>query len=339
MNKRLRVGLIGAGAIGLVHLSGFSKNVNCELVAIASRTEEHAKAAANRFNIPKIFVGEGWKDMLKNENLDIVSICTPNYLHTPNILEALRNDIHILCEKPICTSREELDIVEKEIKKTNLVFFTAFNKRYLSLFPIVKKIIEQNVLGKIILARYNFAHLGPYTSHQALSKERWFFDSEKAGGGVLLDLGVHSIDLFRYLIDDYEKVEGISANTSCVDMSNEDNCNVLFRFQNNALGIISVSWCNNPSELIEIFGIRGSIKIDLINRKLFSFTPHSLKDNKYILEAKKHKISEQGTHHGLIDHFVNCVLENRNEHPNFDDGKKAVEFVLDSYLLKQKYIG
>ena len=333
--KLQNVGLIGAGAIGEVHLEGLKKNKKCNLVAIASRTEEHAKTFAKKFNIPKIFVADGWKDMLSDENLDIVSICTPNYLHYPMIMKSLENDIHIICEKPVCISRDELNSVENLLSKKNLVFFTAFHKRYVSIFPLVKKLIDNNVLGKITLARYVFAHLGPYISHNALSKERWFFDSEKAGGGVLLDLGVHSIDIFRYLIGDYKKVEGFNYNTSCVDIKNEDSCNVLFKFQNDALGIISASWCTPPTELIEIFGTKGSIVIDLVLSKVFDCKPKELKTNPLINDAINHKLSDLAPHHELINHFIDCIEQNKNDHPNFEDGKKAVEFILDSYALKK----
>lgn len=302
---------------------------------MASRTEEHAKSAADKYKIPRVYHGDGWKEMLNNENLDVLSICTPNYLHTPNILNALKNDIHILCEKPICISRKELQIVETELKKKDLIFFTAFHKRYIGIFPLIKKIIENQVLGKIISARYYFAHLGPYTSHNALSKERWFFDSEKAGGGVFLDLGVHSIDVFRFLIGEYENVEGVSFSTSCIQMKDEDTCNVLFRFENDALGIITTSWCNHPTEFIEIYGTKGTIFIDLIAEKPFCFLPHELKENIFIKEADNYKRPEETLHHLLIDHFIECVLENRQASPDFNDGKIAVEFVFDAYSLKK----
>ena len=76
----LKIGLVGAGGIGTIHLEGFSLNPNCQVVAIASRTEEHAKAASEKFNVPKVYAGnDSWENMLDNEKLDVVSICTPNY--------------------------------------------------------------------------------------------------------------------------------------------------------------------------------------------------------------------------------------------------------------------
>jgi len=167
----LRVGLIGAGAVGTIHLEGYQKNPNCELVAIASRTFKHAKKAADKFNIPKVYLGEEWLNMLRNENLDVVSICTPNFLHASMTIEAIDNNINILCEKPICVSNKQLIEVEKRLKNKGIIFFTSFQKRYISFLPLIKKIIANEIIGKLLLVDYHFSHYGPYKSWQAISEE------------------------------------------------------------------------------------------------------------------------------------------------------------------------
>ncbi len=332
----LKIGLIGAGGFGTIHLLGYVRNPNCKLVAIASRTEEHARNAAERFGIPKIYGGvESWKEMIENEELDVISICTPNYLHALTVLKAIDKNLHILCEKPIAISHKELSEIESKLKNKKLIFFTSFQKRYNPIFPLIKKVVDEMVLGKIILVRYYFSHYGPYKSWKPLSKEKWFFDSEKAGGGVLLDLGVHCIDILRYLIGEYDKVNGINYNTSCINMSNEDNCNVLFRFKNDALGLISVSWCNEPSETIEVFGSKGYLKIDLGKKYSVSYGPRTIKRNELIKRFINYKRSGDIAQYHLIDHFINCIAKNKQESPNFEDGKKAVEFVLEAYSLKE----
>ncbi|MFX0060394.1 MAG: Gfo/Idh/MocA family protein [Candidatus Hodarchaeota archaeon] len=332
--EKLRVGLIGAGGFGFIHLDGYSKNNNCQLVAVSSRTYEHAKLASEKYEIPSIYVGDEWKKMLRKENLDIVSICTPNYLHYPMTIEAIENNINILCEKPICISKDELKSVEKKLEGKNLIYFTSFQKRYIPFIPMIKEIINNEILGNIILVRYYFSHYGPYKSWEAMSEERWFFDSEKAGGGVLLDLGVHCIDILRYLVGEFTKIDGANFNTSCINMKNEDNCNVLFRFQNGSLGIISVSWCNEPLELIEIYGTKGYFHLNLHSKTPFIFSPKILKKNVYIKKILSRKVSDNNFQYLLIDHFINCVLEKKQGNPDFLDGKRSVEFVLDAYSFK-----
>lgn len=314
----------------------YAKNPDCEIVAIASRTVEHAKVVSERFNIPNIYVGRNnWKNLLDKEELDIVSICTPNYLHAPIVLKAIEKNCNILCEKPIAISREELSQIEEKLKNTNIIFFTSFQKRYNPVFKLLKDIIKKDVLGKIISARYYFSHYGPYKSWQAISEEKWFFDSEKAGGGVLLDLGVHCIDILRYLLGEYDIVNGINFNTSCINMQDEDNCNVLFRFKNDALGFITASWCNEPLETVDIFGTKGYIKLDLTNKNFVSYGPRKLKKNEFLQSLIEYKSSGEMAQYILIDHFIECIKRKTQENPNFEDGKKAVEFVLDAYSLKE----
>ncbi len=313
----------------------YAKNPDCEIVAIASRTAEHARVVSERFNIPKVYVGrDSWKNLLDKEELDIVSICTPNYLHAPIVLKAIKNDCNILCEKPIAISREELSQIEEKLKNKNIIFFTSFQKRYNPVFKLLKDIIEKDVLGKIISARYYFSHYGPYKSWNALSLEKWFFDSKKAGGGVLLDLGVHCIDILRYLLGEYDIVNGINFNASCINMQDEDNCNVLFRFKNDALGFITASWCNEPLEMVDIFGTKGYVKLDLTNKNYVSYGPQKLKKNEFLQNLIDYKPSEDIAQYVLTDHFIECIKKNTQENPNFEDGKRAVEFELDAYSLK-----
>jgi UDP-N-acetylglucosamine 3-dehydrogenase len=334
---KLRVGVIGAGGFGNIHLAGYNKNINCQIVAVASGTEKSARLASEKYKIPNIYWGESWKVMLEKENLDIVSICSPNYLHAEMTLEAIKQNCNILCEKPIAISAQELINIEKALKAKSLIYFTSFQKRYIPFLSDIKTIINNDVIGNVNLIRHTFSHYGPYTSWRPLSKDKWFFSAEKAGGGVLMDLGVHSIDLLRYLIGEYYKVEGYSYNTSCKNIINEDNCNVLVRFQNNVLGVITVSWCNEPVDILEIFGTKGMLRVDLHSPEPLSYKPKILEKNQYIKEFLKQKYSHTIMGQQLLmDHFVNCVVNKKQENPNFHDGKRAVEFVLEAYSMKKK---
>ena len=331
----LKVGLIGAGSIGYYHLSGYKKNANCDIIAVASRSEQSAKKAADKFEIPSVYWGDSWKQMLEEQNLDIVSICSPNYLHASMSIVALKNNCNVICEKPIAINKNELEMIENTLKTSGLIYFTSFQKRYMTVIPYIKKIIENKVLGDINLVRYFFGHYGPYTSWHASSEQKWFFDTKMAGGGVLLDLGVHCIDLLRYLIGEFTEIGGYNYNSTCKKIRDEDNCNVIFKFKNGTLGNITVSWCSEQSEILELFGTEGSLKIELQSNTPFTFQPKKLRRNKYIKEALEADYNVNIIpQHKLIDHFVSCVINKNQENPNFYDGKRAVEFVLESYMMK-----
>ncbi|MBD3254822.1 MAG: hypothetical protein GF383_07000 [Candidatus Lokiarchaeota archaeon] len=243
--------------------------------------------------------------------------------------------MNVLCEKPICITRNELIKIENKIIDTDLIYFTSFQKRYVPIFIYLKDILEEQLLGKINLIRYIYSHKGPYTSWKPLSKERWFFDAEKAGGGVLLDLGVHCIDILCMLTGDYSNIAGYTQNTTCKGIKQEDNCSVLFRFKNDAIGIISVSWCNELMEMVDIFGTKGTLRVDLHDKNPVKVMPRKLKRNKFIKKALNYRPSLEIAQHSLIDHFIECVIREEQGHPNFFDGKKALEFVLNSYNRAQ----
>jgi UDP-N-acetylglucosamine 3-dehydrogenase len=329
---KLRVGLIGAGGMGYLHLAGYKKNEQCELIAVASRTEQSAKNASKKFNISHFYWGNDWIKMLRDEQLDVVSICSPNFYHAQMAIEAIRNGVNVLCEKPIAVSFEELRQLEVELSQKKVIFFSSFQKRYHNLIPKVKDIVETGILGRINLVRYFLSHYGPYTSWRPMSEQKWFFDSKLAGGGVLLDLGVHAIDLLRHLIGEFDVIEGFCHNTICQNIIDEDNCSVLFRFKNDAIGIITTSWCNEPIDLIEVFGTNGMLRIDLTFNEPLFFRPNKLKKNPLIKVLIKSKASRDITQHVLINHFINCIISGNQEKPDFKDGKRAVEFVLKSYL-------
>lgn len=273
--------------------------------------------------------------MLKNEDLDVVSICTPNHLHAPMTIEAIANNINVLCEKPICISIKQLNEVENMLKNKEIIFFTSFQKRYISFLPLIKEIIDNEIIGKLLLVNYHFSHYGPYKTWLAISEEKWFFDSEKAGGGVLLDLGVHCIDFLRYLLGEYSEIKGIDFDTHCINMKDEDTCSVLFRFQNDVTGIITVSWCLEPLETLNFYGTKGTFNIDLRTKKILSFKPLKLNKNLIFKKALSHKEPKVTHQYLLINHFIECVINKNQEHPDFKDGKKAVEFVLKAYSFKK----
>ena len=137
------------------------------------------------------------------------------------------------------------------------------------------------------------------------------------------------------MMGEFGKVEGYNYNTSCKDIKDEDNCNVLFRFENETLGIISVSWCNEPMELLELYGTKGTLIINFHSNDPISFTPKKLKRNEFIKRALEYESSSDISQHLLINHFINCILKGIQEHTNFNDGKRATEFVLDAYSFKK----
>ncbi|MHA1299120.1 MAG: Gfo/Idh/MocA family protein [Candidatus Helarchaeota archaeon] len=332
MNK-IRFGIIGAGAVGYENTSLFKQNQNVELVSVASRTEEHASEFAKKFKMEKWYTD--YKEMLEKEELDAVVICTPNNLHAEMAIAAAESGIHIFCEKPLTTSLEAADLIINAINKAKIKFMYAAHQRFFSGFNLLKEIIEKGVLGDISFVRARFTHKGPYTSWRASSKDKWFFDKNKAGGGVLLDLGIHHIDTLIWLFGAISEVTGASLGTFCKKMVWEDVASVTYKFENGTLGELEASWCALPSNIIEVHGYNGMLNVQALSYKAspnIECYPRKLKKNELIQKLTPETFLEN-VKLKMTDHFVESIIEDRDPIVSVIDGKKALEFVISAYKL------
>ena len=259
MNKKLKIGIIGAGGIVMwSHLPGYANMDNVEIVAICDIKIEKAKAMAEKYNIPQIF--ENYKDLLALPELDAVDICTPNYLHSIIAVEALERGLHVFCEKPDAVSVSEVEKMQAAAEKSGKVLMVMRNNRYMPISSFTKKYIADGNMGEIYAAR-----CGWQRRRGIPGKGGWFTTKEQSGGGPLIDLGVHMIDLTMWLMgspkpvavtgctyckfadtdvsDSTESKFGEKSSSGTFDV--EDLAMGFIRFENGACLQIEFSWASN----------------------------------------------------------------------------------------------
>jgi len=198
--KKLRVGIIGVGGISKVHLEGYAKLPDLvEVVAFCDIIPERAKTGAEKYGAPGAKVFTDYRDLLAMKDLDAVDICTPNKLHAPMTIDALKSGKHVFCEKPMAITSEEADAMVKTAKETGLKLSVGYQSRYSDDAQLLKRMVSEGELGKIYYA-------------EALALRRrgvptWgvFLSKEMQGGGPLIDIGTHSLDLTLWLMGDYSK--------------------------------------------------------------------------------------------------------------------------------------
>ncbi len=260
MAKKIKIGVIGAGAIAEhAHLAGYNLIPDlCEITAICDINKERAEEMAKKFNIPEVYTD--YKEMLAKADIDAVSICTPNALHAPMTIDACNAGKHVLCEKPMAVTVEECEEMIKAAEANNVQLMVGFTHRFYNYNQKAKELLDSGVIGKPFMARVRFAHEGPYISWPA--KSDWFFNKEMAGGGALLDMGVHALDILRFMIGE---IKDISANVKTLvrDIEVEDNAVCAVTFENGAMGYLEVGSSSKAGRLgIEIYGDDGSMVID-----------------------------------------------------------------------------
>lgn len=274
--SQLKVAVIGAGSISEVHFAGYDQNPEATIVAVCDLNEERAKAKAGKYKAEKVYTD--YRELLADPGIDAVSICTWNNSHAEIAVAALEAGKHVLVEKPLCKTVEEALRVQEAVRQSGKTLQVGFVRRYSSNTQIVKQFLEAGELGEIYYAKAScLRRLG--------NPGGWFSDKERSGGGPLIDLGVHIIDLCWYLMG-RPKVKSVSGNTynrlgnrahvkglsfykaSDYDASKntvEDLANAVIRFENGASLLVDVSFTLHALKdeiTVKIYGDKGGAEIE-----------------------------------------------------------------------------
>lgn len=257
--KKLKFALIGAGGIANnAHAPAYEKMDNVEIVAVCDIIEERAKKMADRLGAPMYCTD--YKKVLELDGLDAVDICTPNYLHSVIAVDALERGINVFCEKPDAVSVAEAEKMKAAAEKSGKTLMVMRNNRYRGISAYLKEFINDGKMGEIYAAR-----CGWQRRRGIPGKGGWFTTKAKSGGGPLIDLGVHMIDLSIWLMGNptpvavsgctYEKfansevVDSVHSRFGTPDNNGtfdvEDLAMGFIRFDNGACMQIEFSWASN----------------------------------------------------------------------------------------------
>lgn len=235
---QLRAGVIGAGAIAAFrHLPEYVANPGVELVAVSDPRLERAQEEAIRFGASAVYAD--YREMLARERLDIVSVCTPNHLHAPATIDALDAGAHVLVEKPMATTLDDADAMIAAARRTGRVLMVDQNERFMPVHTTARRILESGALGRVLTFRAFYGHDGP---EKWTPTAEWFFTRAQSLSGALGDLGVHKVDILRFLLG--SDVTEVAAFTGTLQKQAEvnDNAVLLLRFQNGVFGSLAASW-------------------------------------------------------------------------------------------------
>ncbi len=256
--RPIRVAVIGCGLIAQrSHLPAYAAAPEADLAAVVSGHREHAEAAAREFGAARVL--SSWEEAVADPGIDAIDICTPNALHAPIAIAAARAGKHVLVEKPMATTLAEADAMIAAARETNVTLMVAHNLRFVPIYQVIERAMRDGIIGRPFTARGMFMHAGPDEFWGATSD--WFWQEANAGGGSLLDMGIHMIDLLRWMIG--RRVIEVSAMTARVLKPTfaDDNALVLMRFEGDVLASVQSSWSARPApdRQITIHGEKGNI--------------------------------------------------------------------------------
>lgn len=340
MSDRIRMGIIGCGA-GRFHAQHYASMADVELVALAGLDQDRCYEIAAQHNIPKVYCD--YKELLAQPDIDGVSIAVPNHLHAPMTIAALEAGKHVLVEKPLATSVAEGEAMAEVAARTGRVLMVVFNYRFRSDSQTLKRHVEAGNLGDIYFVRAGWLR------HQGIpgGAEGWFTDEARSGGGCLIDLGVHMLDLALWFMGN-PRVLSVSAATFAAlgprglgfflgkrfrgkgpIFDVEDFVTAFLRLETGATLVLEVSWAGYIEKgdrfFVQLWGIEGGAKLDVLD-----YTHEdtlSFYTDLHGVRAAIHPQPQAESEKTVNSEFVRAIRQGQALSPTVDEGLQILRLI------------
>ena len=332
--SKTKVAILGTGFISAIHLESYHRFVpDAQVVAIYGRNAANAQALAGKHGV------SAWYDdidkLLAEADVDVIDICLPNYLHHEACMKAANRNKHIIIEKPLAMTLEEADEMIAVCKEKGLKFMYAEELCFAPKYERVRALVESGALGDVYMLKQAEKHSGPHSA--------WFYQKETAGGGVMMDMGCHALQWFRWMTKNAQ-VKSVYADMKTVLHKNitdcDDNIVTLVEFENGVIGMAEDSWARHGGmdDRIEVYGTKGVSYADLFRGN--AALTYSLDGYDYAMEkAGQTKgwtftVFEEAFNQGYpqeLAHFIQCVRENLQPLVTGEDGLAVLEIIYAAY--------
>ena len=351
--RPVRVGLIGSGFVSSLHAEALGRCPAAELVAVASPTPGKAQAFAGKFGIAQHFTD--WRRLVELADLDMIVIGAPNDLHCEITLAAAAHGKHVICEKPLCLNLAEADRMIAACKKAGVKLMYAEELCFAPKYVRLKELLDEGALGKPVLLKQSEKHSGPHAPH--------FWDVDRSGGGVTMDMGCHAIAFFRWLLtprastphvatprDERSESRGSAAITSVYahmttsvhadKTRGDDNALLILEFAGGVTALAEESWTKlgGMDDRAEVHGSHGVAYADLLHAS--AIETYSTVGYGYAVEKAgstkgwSFTMYEEAWNYGFpqeMAHFVDCVQHDKPPLVTGEDGRAVLEAIFAAY--------
>jgi predicted dehydrogenase len=336
--RTIRIGLVGSQFISSIHFEALCSVPGAEVIAVTSATEEHAKVFAGCRGIKHYFTD--FRKMYEMPELDLVVLGLPNDLHCEATVAAAAAGKHVVCEKPLCLNLAEADRMIEACKKAKVKLMYAEELCFTPKYVRLKQLIDEGALGKIHLVKQAEKHDGPHAG--------WFWNVERSGGGVTMDMGCHAIEFFRWLLGGREggkaRVQSVYADMGTYvhgdKTKGEDVSNLILKMDDDVTAIAEESWAKpgGMDDRAEVYGSEGVAYADLLRGN--AIHTYSQRGYGYAVEKAgatqgwSFTIYEEAWNYGFpqeMAHFVSCVRDDKPPLCTGEDGKAVLEVLFAAY--------
>ncbi len=335
--KKIKVGIIGSQFAASLHAESYKRFPSVQMQAVSAL--DNLEEFSSKYKISRHY--KDYRNMFQKEELDLVSVCVPNFLHKQIVITAVENGIKsIICEKPIATSIEDAIEMINICKDNGVVLMYAEDWIFAPALIRAKEIVDEGGIGKLLYVKAKETHNG---SHSMFAQKK-----EYCGGGSMIHLGIHPVAFIAYLTgSDIKEVMGMTTNGGNTNLlhfnyTGEDWAAALVTMENGARGFVEGNYitCGGMDDRIEIYGTEGNIHIDLTQGSPLKVYSRS----GYGYAVEKADFTNGWTHPAVdeflslgyvkeIEHFINCVKTNKQPQNGTkgEDGLKALKVVLAIY--------
>jgi predicted dehydrogenase len=331
---KVKVGIIGSQFEADIHAASFQiMPEEAEVVAVASPTPGHPEELAKKYRIPRVF--HDYREMLKEKDIEMITITAPNSLHCQMTVDIARAGKHAVCEKPLCMTVEEADQMVEVCRKQGVLLMYAEELFFTPKYVKAKEMADQGAFGKVYLVKQAEKHFGPHAE--------WFWDVERSGGGVFMDMGCHGT-AFCYWFLGRPAIKSVLCQMGTYVHSDitrgDDNSICVLEFENGAVGLIEDSWARRGGmdDRIEVYGSHGVTYANLhMGNALATYS-----ENGYGYAVEKapstkgwsYPVFEELWNYGFpqeMAHFARCVRGKETCQATGEDGRVVQEVLYAAY--------
>ncbi len=330
----MRYGIIGCGRIAPNHIEA-AKNCGIDIVAICDIVKDKMIDRSERFGLSQVRFYGDYKQMLAQEDLQLVAICTESGKHASIALDCIAAGCHVIIEKPIALSLSDADAIIEAGRQEGVVVCACHQNRFNKSIKKIREAVDEGRFGRLL---HGAAHIRWNRGKQYYDQDEWRGTWEQ-DGGVLMNQCIHNIDLLRWMLgDDIDEVFAFTDNLNHPYLETEDLGLALIKFSNGAYGLVegtSNVYPSNLEETLYLFGEKGTVKaggksVNLIEEWRFADGQDTAEE----IIAKYHENPPNVYgfgHTPLYEDVVRAINENRDPYITGEDGRQALELVLAIY--------
>lgn len=325
--KKLGIAVLGTGIIIRdFHMVCLQNHPKAEVVAAGNLHAESLERLARQYRIPKTYTD--FAALAADPDIDAVVIGLPNYLHAPVTIQMLEAGKHVLCEKPMATTVAEAEQMIEAAQRTGRKLMIAHMWRFDREVLWLRDLVASGALGKIFKVKSHAIWL-----YEGPPPQSWFVQKRFAGGGALADMGIHSIDTLRYVLGGTRPTKVFAtAGAHFREIELEDTATLLLEFEGGIAGLIEAGWYHLYADGLEgytqVYGTRGYARA--LPSELHTFVEGVWSVIHPKMPSRKQQC-DLPMYQAQMDHFLDCILEDREPSPSGVDGWWAMRVLEAAY--------